>query len=121
MRATPGDFAVRSAPAKERGQSQELAVGGEKGPGSGVGVVVEVGLGGQFGIAAEHDPVERGRHDQPVELLGGQPRVLEPQRPAGGEAFNDGGQRVDGASGAAKASPYSMRARGKNSTTNSQS
>ena len=52
-------------------QQSVCPVGGEKGPGSSVGVAVEVRLGGQFGIAAEHDPVERGRHDQPVEVFGG--------------------------------------------------
>ena len=67
-----------AAGVRAAGQAQQLvcAVGGEKCPGSGVGVAVDVGLGRQFGIAAEHYPVERGRHDQPVELLGGQPRVL---------------------------------------------
>jgi len=37
------------------GQAQQLvcAVGGEKCPGSGVGVAVKVGMGGQFGIAAD--------------------------------------------------------------------
>jgi hypothetical protein len=36
------------------------AVGGEECPGAGIGVVAEAGAVGQFGVAAEHHPVERG-------------------------------------------------------------
>ena len=56
---------------------------------------------GLFGVAAEHHPVERSRHDQPVEVLGGRLRIVDLQGPASCQVLEGGSQRGDGARGTA--------------------
>jgi hypothetical protein len=51
-------------------------VRGEEGAYAGVGVPVELGAGGRVILAEEHRPVERDRHDEPVEVCGGELRVV---------------------------------------------
>ena len=69
-----------------------VAVGGEKDADAGAGVAVEL-FGRRLVLAKEHRPIQRDRHDQPVEVLGGERRVFELENPSVRELLEDGGER----------------------------
>src|SRR5215218_6459612 len=93
---------LRLRPAsKGRLRWSAVAVGGQERAYSAVRVPIEIGRCGRLVAPEQHRLIDRGRHDQPVELGGGEGGVLELQHAALGETLEGGGERGDRASGAA--------------------
>jgi hypothetical protein len=76
-----------------------VAVGGEKDADRLVRQVFQLGRT-EVDVPGEHGPSEGDRKDQPVELLCGELRIVEPQELAFGQVLQARGQRFGAAPGA---------------------